>query len=256
MGDIQTDINRKICELLNGIDSLFQDTNELAYITLQQKNERQIRDKVAYELQKYLDSKDNGTYIVRCEWPSSSDGKNLDYKDSGLSGRKAVDMAILKMNDNRTDYDKVVALVEFKSQSFLNDETWPVESFKDDVEKMARFTKLPRRNNQGDLRIQDADLYFIMGVSSHNKRNCPEYASAVAYKDILDLPESSLDCRKSQLFNEQNPQVYVDKMKSFAQKFVLNGNPATTITETKPIGSSFEYNLYQTFIVWGPYKAQ
>ena len=129
-------LEQQIAEILinNNIATLFHE-NELVYISLQQKNERQVRDKVAWELQKRLDHRFGvGALMVRCEWPSIHDEHNLDYqsakgiidvsneddevqckKECTLNGRKAVDIAVLLMSKDKKDYEEVIALIEFKS---------------------------------------------------------------------------------------------------------------------------------------------
>lgn len=154
-------IKDKLEELLQNVPNYFEE-NELAYITLQQKVERQIRDKIAWKLQKAADNKYGvGQLLVRCEWPSSYDENKLDYTGvPGISGRSAVDIAVLKMNDDRTDYDEVLALIEFKHHAFLNKETMFYGEFNKDVAKMKKIASLPRKNSPQDLRIRQADLYF------------------------------------------------------------------------------------------------
>ena len=113
----------------NNIAVLFA-PGELAFLTLQQKNERQIRDKVAWVLQQRLDNKfGKGRFMARCEWPNDVDSKNLDYSKARplkhsdpkeakqLKGRSAVDLAILEMDKSRTDYKEVIALIEFNLNS-------------------------------------------------------------------------------------------------------------------------------------------
>jgi len=186
-GTINNFIDEQLRSIIKDIPSLFE-PDELAYISLQQKNERQIRDKVAYRLQQNLDKEYGfGQYLVRCEWPSYFDEQELDYSQSNnfgkeISGRTAVDMAILKMNELGNGYDEVIALVEFKAHCFLNYEKWPYEEFAEDVAKMYSFTNL-------NTKIQNADLYFIMLTSSigSDGANLDKFGSAIAYQDIFAL---------------------------------------------------------------------
>lgn len=263
----------------NNISDLFE-CNELAYITLQQKNERQVRDKVAWKLQKRLDYRFGvGTFMVRCEWPSIYDEHNLDYqsakgivyaenkcdevpckKECTLNGRKAVDIAVLLMSDDRKDYKEVIALIEFKSHLFLNKDGWVKKEFPKDVYKMRAFTQLSRVNNPQDKRIKNADLYFVYIMNSHERSDIDEYASAVAYKDTLDLH------RKNSTSNQTTPILcsdvnyqpkldgeFNDIIKSISTKTKVNTYQRSNINL---LGSSFIHPLFCTCMVWGPYKGQ
>ena len=276
---IKQKIFDELKDILSNIPALFQ-PDELAYLTLQQKNERQIRDKVAWELQKrldkqYFDSK-GPKLIVRCEWPSAVDAKNLCYQCSGLSGRSAVDLAVLLMNDNRTDYEKVVALIEFKADSFLNNEDWPYIAFAEDVEKMQKFTSLIRKNNSNDLRISDSDLYFVFLLSSHDHNNDDSYASAVTYKNILDKGAKRSSLSAPHLYDENNPVPFINARDNFFEGFVDFTKIPTWIGKRIPLprqikynkvyplfkfgihklGYTFGYKMYLTGFLWGPYLAK
>jgi len=277
--NLRNAIQDSLKELLGRVTDLFS-KDELAYISLQQSNECQIRDKIAFYLQKNLDSWYPGECVVRCEWPSAEDMHKLDYLESRISQRSTVDMAVLKMNDDKTDYVEVLALVEFKTHLFLNREKWPYEEFTKDVYKMKMITQLPRNRNEGDCRIKNADLYFVMGNTSHdygNKGDFSRYASAVACRDVLDLQEGNKSRRLAILFDRNDPDIYKEELMRFWEGFctmhfdfggteqrvntpytmeycgVKRQNVPERIIQR--IGSSFGYNMYQTFLVWGPYRA-
>lgn len=241
-------IEKKLKELLGNVPNYFEE-NELAYITLQQKVERQIRDKIAWKLQKAADNKYGvGQLLVRCEWPSSYDSQKLDYQNiSGISGRSAVDIAVLKMNDDRTDYDEVLALIEFKHHAFLNKETWPYDEFEKDVNKMETMALLPRKNQSQDLRIQQADLYFIMLTTSHQQNNGNKYASAVVYKNILDgIPKS----KTPTLYDPTNTGQYIYEIKAFWKGFKNKGLLLeSTELPMQNIGTSFGYDMWFTGLI-------
>lgn len=257
-------IKDRLKELLGNVPNYFEE-NELAYITLQQKVERQIRDKIAWKLQKEADKKYGvGQLLVRCEWPSSYDSQKLDYQNiSGIIGRSAVDIAVLKMNDDRTDYDKVLALIEFKHHAFLNKETWPFKEFDKDVEKMETMAQLPRKNQSQNLslRKQQADLYFIMLTTSHQQNNGDKYASAVTYKDILDKGPKATTYHPT-LYNPTNPGLYTTNLRTFWGNFStvyqqkhqqVQQINTSTLLPMQNIGSSFGYDMWFTGLIFGPF---
>lgn len=271
-------LEQQIAEILinNSIATLFHE-NELVYITLQQKNERQIRDKVAWELQKRLDHRFGvGTLMVRCEWPSIYDEHNFDYqsakeiidagiqdnevpckKDCTLNGRKAVDIAVLRMSDDRKDYKEVIALIEFKSHLFLNKDGWVKNEFLNDVNKMRAFTRLSRKNNAQDKRIKNADLYFVYIMNSHERSNIDEYASAVGYKQTLDLHRNHSTSRHTPILcSDANYQQGLDKEFNDIISSVKTTKKRNTFhrSKTNLLGVSFAHPLFCTCMIWGPYK--
>ena len=253
----------------NNVADLF-DPGELAFLTLQQKNERQIRDKVAWELQQRLDKKYGaGEYMARCEWPNDVDSKKLDYNKARplkysnpkgglkvLKGRSAVDLAILKMNSNRDDYDEVVALIEFKSHLFLNGDGWAKGEFKKDVSKMKALSGLSRIGIQADKRIYNADLYFIYIMNSHERSNILQYTSAVGYWDTtLKLHNTnSRSKQKPILCTDSNYQKDLDAEFCNIISAVNVPNNSYQRSATCPIGTSFKHPLQCTCMIWGPYK--
>lgn len=272
-------VKANLKELLGRVTDLFS-KDELAYISLQQNNKSQIRDKIAFYLQKTMDSSYPGECIVRCEWPSLEDMRKLDYLDSKISHRSTVDIAVLKMNDEKTDYVEVLALMEFKTHMFLNREKWPYEDFSRDVNKMKMITQLPRNFAEGDFRIKNADLYFVMGNTSHDNRDKGKflrYPSAIAYRDILGLSDDKKSRRTAILYDREKPDIYKDELMRFwegfcTMRFDFGGTEQRVDTPytmeycgvkcqevperiIQRIGSSFGYNMYQTFLVWGPYRA-
>lgn len=240
----------------NNIADLFH-KDELAYLTLQQKNERQIRDKVAWVLQQRLDQKYGaGKYMARCEWPSKVDADKLDYPKQSivLKGRSAVDLAILKMDTNRDDYYRVVALIEFKSHLFLNGDGWAKEEFKKDVSKMNALKGLSRKGNQADKRIDNADLYFIYIMNSHERSDIQHYTSAVGYRDTLKLHNTkSRSKQKPILCTDSNYQKDLDVEFSDIISAVNVPNNSYQRSATRPIGTSFMHPLQCTCMIWGPY---
>lgn len=267
-------IKSELSSLANTISKSFQQ-DELAYLVLQQKIERPIRDKIAWELQKALDQKyGQGELMVRCEWPSWYDEQNLDYSNSQISARSAVDIAILKMNQSRDDYEEILALIEFKHHAFLNTETWPYESFIDDVSKMYKMTQISRKGNVSDKRINNADMYFVMLITSHNQQNCNAFGSAVVYWNLLHACQKR-GKNKAILYNDPS---YVHNLREFWKGFfnlnfqckytsgqtiaaksttsiAYNNTAAPSVQqpEIQHLGSSFNYDMYLSCMIWGPY---
>lgn len=262
-------VNKNVADLF--------DRGELAFLTLQQKNERQIRDKVAWELQQRLDKRyGKEVLMVRCEWPNDVDAKKLDYNKARplkysdpkgglreLKGRSAVDLAVLRMNHpNRDDYYEVIALIELKSHLFLTGETWAQDQFNKDVEKMVAISELDRKGKQADKRIDNADLYFIYIMNSHvtaNKTN--RYASAVGYKNQLDMHgKSSAAKAPILLFDEGGYQKALAKEfnRIITSKVIITNanNQYCQPLQSYQIGTSFGHPLYYTCMLWGPYKGK
>ena len=101
---VQNFIKQTISSLLSNLNSCFPN-GELAYYSLQGKNELQIRDKIAWELQKKLDTWKGARnqYIVRREW--------------GPFDRAKCDLAVLEVDTTNTNKSELVALFEFKSHA-------------------------------------------------------------------------------------------------------------------------------------------
>lgn len=241
----------------NNIADLFK-KDELAYLTLQQKNERQIRDKVAWELQKRLDKEyGRGAYMARCEWPSKVDADKLTYpkQSNVLNGRSAVDLAILRMNKKKDDYVEVIALIEFKSHLFLNGDGWAKGEFMKDVSKMKALSGLSRKGNQADKRIDNADLYFIYIMNSHEKSNIQQYTSAVGYWDTLKLHNNpkSHSKHKPILCTDSNYQKDLDAEFCNIISAVNVPNNSYQRSATRPIGTSFMHPIQCTCMIWGPF---
>jgi hypothetical protein len=134
-------IKNTLPTLLNNLTTLFA-PNELAYLSIQGKNELQIRDKVAWNLQVALDKQfGQGEYLVCHEWAKQ--------------GRSKVDMAVLDDNGHP------IALFEFKAHYLLNDETYMYAEFVKDTNKMYGLCM----NNE------DINMYFIFiqNVPSPNR---------------------------------------------------------------------------------------
>lgn len=232
-------VQKKISELtktiLSSIPSFFEQ-NELAYITLQSKNELQIRDKFAWKMQCELDKLYGfGSYVVRREWSKQG------------SGRKKVDLAILEMNDNG-DMLSIIALMEFKAHYCLKKEKWPMNEFPEDVSKMKNMIKNYSKSN--------IDLYFIFLQTSIGKKH-NFFKEVVTYKKEYD----SNNCK---IYTQGNINNYTNEMKKYWDdmfytnpkiSFISKTNIKKSVPIIAPIGISFGYDFYISSMIWGPVKA-
>ena len=252
---IQSFIQNEISSLMSNLNSMFPN-DELAYYSLQGKNELQIRDKVAWELQQRIDNKfGQNKFIVRREW--------------SMKGRSKFDMAVLEVDPNNTDKSEPVALLEFKAQSFVNKEDWFYGSFYLDVKNMWGFCS----------KRKDVDMYFIFLHSTQSQNHTAGgYGDAVTYKEILDHKNTllsmspSLISKVSSVWNGfYNNGVIQSSMfskngnlkKHFNIKGTGVGNPPLinyNVKYTAPtpkflsFGKSFGYEWLVAPMIWGPFK--
>ena len=224
-------IQKKISELTETILKsmpFFFESNELAYITLQSKNELQIRDKFAWKMQCELDKLYGfGSYVVRREWSKQ--------------GRWKVDIAILKMNDDG-EMASVIALMEFKAHHCLNKEQWPKKAFPKDVKKMCTF-----------IECNDVDLYFIFLHTSIGKNN--SFPDFVTYKNFYKNCSVYKGITDKQYIKDMTQ--YWDDMFYTNPKisFISKTNIKKSVPIIAPIGISFGYDFYISSMIWGPVKA-
>lgn len=276
---VQNFITQTINSLLSKLRQLFPN-GELAYYSLQGKNELQIRDRVAWELQQALDTWQNSTnrYIVRREW--------------GPYNRTKCDLAVLEVDPMDTNRSELVALFEFKACQFVNDEKWLKPEFFKDTYKMYNMCSSQKGNN-------DVDMYFIFLHSCQSDKQVNSgFRDAVAYVDILNdtktltLKSHSMNDITSKMqtiwrefFNTNNEILYAliksgkkvhsqfkfsqkdspaeKKAKTLLRSYLkrmgnLYSYPTTNISFPNPIpqhvGSSFGYDWYVAPFIWGPYK--
>lgn len=162
---MKTFIHDTLQHLLNTLEEGF-DTNELAYLSAQGKNELQIRDKIAWRLHNIIESEfgANSKYVVRREWtPNGRDNR--------------VDLAVLELDDSTNQVKRAIALIEFKAQSIVKHEKWYLDQFKHDVDKMKSM-----RSNIACC--HDADLYFVFLVTGQ-ERKAETYLPALGFAIYL-----------------------------------------------------------------------
>lgn len=242
----RTLIKNTLANSLNNLTTLFA-PNELAYLSIQGKNELQIRDKVAWNLQVALDKRfGQGKYLVCHEWAKQ--------------GRSKVDMAVLDDNGHP------IALFEFKAHYLLNDETYMYAEFVKDTNKMYGFC-----NNE------DIDMYFIFiqnvpsptlplgGVLQHimpasyagrlnNTRHSFIYTGSttgVVQNQIQTIWNGFYN------YNHKNfPNPYSSKNNLAGLHFFApqpNSIPQFNINQLQNIGSIYGCPCYIAPLIWGPY---
>lgn len=131
--------------------------NEMAFLALQGKIELQLRDKIAWELEK------EGSYYIKKE-----------YSPSESEGRQKVDLAILSKEDL-----KPVCLIEFKAHSSANKETEYGKRCENDCDKMKEMSKEANAN---------PDKFFVFFQSSHEKEdldNITRHSNLIAYVNYI-----------------------------------------------------------------------
>ena len=230
-------IKNRLQILLNGISDFFE-PNELAYYSAQCKNEQQIRDKTAWKLHNAItqDKEYGDRFVVRREWAPE------DHRES------RVDLAILEMDANRENVEKVIALIEFKAHSIARPEpSFYCSEFKRDVEKML---KLKDKVNM----CRSAELYFVY-LETGQDRIADKYQSILGFSQYQT--SKCVYCRKDQ------DMLYLDAVKSHWEAFnkgkyevKYEGKRLQPISIPDPkaikIGEAFGYTQYVSPLVIGP----
>lgn len=132
------------------------DKNELAFLALQGKIELQLRDKIAWYIEKQY-SKD---YLVKREF--------------GPSGREKCDLAILKK-----DTKSPVCLIEFKAHSSAKFENhYATKECVHDCKKMIKISE----DTRADTNLQ---MLFIFFQTHHKGEMNDDYNGIIAYYDTV-----------------------------------------------------------------------
>ena len=245
----RTLIKNTLPTLLNNLTPLF-DPNELAYLSIQGKNELQIRDKVAWNLQVALDKQfGQGEYLVCHEWGPKQ-------------GRSKVDMAVL---DGKNGHP--IALFEFKAHYLLNDETYMYAEFVKDTNKMYGLCM----NNA------DTDMYFIFiqnvpsptlpvgGVLQHimpasyagrlnNTRHSFIYTGSntgVVQNQIQIVWDGFYNYNQNNFPNPNSKKNNLEGLDFYAPQ--PNSIPQFNINQLQNIGSIYGCPCYIAPLIWGPY---
>ena len=230
-------IKNQLQDLLNRIPYYFE-PNELAYYSAHCKNEQPIRDKIAWQLHKAItqDKEYGDRFVVRREWASDN------HRES------RVDLAILEMDANRENVERVIALIEFKAHSIARPEqSFYCSEFKRDVEKMLKL------KDKVDM-CKSAELYFVF-LETGQDRISDKYQSILAFSQYQT--SKCVYCR-----NDQD-MLYLDAVKSHWDafnkgKYVVEyeGKRIQPISIPDPkaidIGVAFGYTQYVSPLVIGP----
>lgn len=222
---MKTLIFNQLHEMLESLKDGF-DGDELAYLSSQTKNEQPIRDKIAWRLHQIISAQDpnNDKYIVRREWaPKGS--------------HRRVDLAILQMDDAKENVERVLALIEFKVQSIARKESWYIDEFKHDIQKMRDFV-------DNDVTCKDADLYFVF-LETMQDRKADKFKSELAYAKYQT---------KSVRYYQGNSDL--SDITSFWSDFLVAHDKHIDMPEPKAvyIGEAFGYKQYVIPLVIGPFK--
>ena len=242
-------IQNTLPNLLNKLTSLFA-PNELAYLSIQGKNEIQIRDKVAWHLQVAIDNHfGQGNYVVCHEWGPEK-------------GRSKVDLAVL---DNQ---GKPIVLFEFKSHYLLNNEKYMYAEFVKDSNKMYQFC-----NGNSDIHMY---FIFLQNVPSPIQRpvgGVLQYVMPTSYAGRLDnltqayvYTGTNAHQIQTQIqtiwsgfgsYNSTNfPNPYSKKKNLSGLHFFApqsNSIPQFNISQLQNIGNSYGCPCYIAPFIWGPY---
>lgn len=238
------EIVRNLIEItLEEINGGFE-KNELAFLSMEGKNEGQIRDKIAWRLHRLLEQSYPGQYLVIKEW-----------KPEVKWNRERIDLAILKMQSGDSAY--VVAMIEFKAQSIVRQEKWYLEEFAHDVVKMCKFA------HQDKLAI-DADLYFVFletgqGANDTGKPYSQMLASLKYTSNTQYGTPEQLHSEIKKHF-EQFPslagQTFEQRYNKTYYGFTLQENVPTNINtfEVQPLGIIHNFTCCLGAFIWGPAK--
>ena len=224
---IQSFIQTEISYLMNNLNKLFP-KDELAYFSLQGKNELQIRDKVAWELQ----------------------------------------TKVLEVDPNNTDKSEPVAILEFKAQSFVNKEDWFFGSFYLDVKNMWAFCAggkevdmyfifLHSTQNQKHVSGGYGDAITYKDIFDHKNTFLSTDPSLHTVTSTIWNGFYSNAVIKNSLFTTKG------YLKKHFHNATSVGNPPqinynVKFAVPKPVfqsvGKSFGYEWFVAPMIWGPFK--
>jgi len=260
--ELKTITRETLNNILNTIVS--EDANcfekgELAYIMLQEKAERQIRDKVAWKLQQLLYKKDD-RLLVCMEWCPT------DWKTTDSSNKPRVDLAVLYLNDDKINYVDVLAMVEFKYYALLTDseKTDKTDNFTNDILKMKEIANLPSK----DSRYSESDIYYVVLQGNYKVLQGNHQCDSYSKKRLLYAPAIKYEYSNSQ-YNKVNKDSSHDFGRLVYECFdkYYNNTMGCEITTSEDlskkgrkkrypvvqVGESLGYSLQMSMMVWGPF---
>ena len=237
----QKDIKGLLDQLLRNITEGFA-PNELAYLSIQGKNELQIRDKIAWRMHQALQEMGAKHVVVRREW-------------SPIEGsRDRVDLAILQLDSSNLKVEQCLALIEFKAQSLVRPERWYIDEFVKDIAKMKHIC-------DEDCACTNADLYFVF---LHSAQSSFKKAFAVAQAARL-YANSKTTCCMSENDNNCIGAMHSEWKKFFAPD--VNGHYGKSdhlLSQPKQLaplpilqclGEAYDVQCYIAPMTWGPQKS-
>lgn len=228
-----------IKEALKGFDG-----DELAYLSIQCKNELQIRDKIAWLMHKKIGNK----YVIRREFAPNNTSK------------EKVDLAIIELDDSKTEIKEVVALIEFKAHSIARPEKWYVDEFVHDIEKMENIVEKDK------TKYKNTDLYFVLfeTIQGHRPIN-DKYKHTLGFNIYVNektkfYSDYDSDCELSEkLITEDFREFTKTEIKGHYKKqdhvLILKKNLNITKLSIIPIGEAFGYKEYVAPLILGPIKS-
>ncbi len=232
-------LSSTIEKAINGFEA-----DELAYLSVQCKNELQIRDKIAWLIHKDIGNK----YVIRREFAPDNTSK------------QRIDLAVFELNESKTEIKEVVALIEFKAHSIARPEKWYVDEFVHDIEKMKQIVEKDKKT------YKNTDLYFVLleTIQGH-KPNDGKYKHTLGFNiyvnektkfysnydsddDLSDnlIKEDFVEFTKQEIIGHYKKNDHVLKL---AKKFSI---PKLSII---PIGEAFGYKEYVAPLILGPIKS-
>lgn len=232
--------------ILNNLTNFFA-PNELAYLSIQGKNEIQIRDKVAWYLQVAIDNQfGQGNYVVCHEWGPEK-------------GRSKVDLAVL---DNQ---GKPIVLFEFKSHYLLNNEKYMYAEFVKDSNKMYQFCNDNPNIHMYFIFLQNVPspiqrpvggvLKYVMPTSYTGRLN--KLKQAYVYPGANNRIQQHIQGIWND-FYDYNQNKFTSAMKRDLKgrhffKPQSNSVPQFNISQLQNIGNSYGCPCYIAPFIWGPY---
>ena len=237
--------NKWLPYILNNLTNFFA-PNELAYLSIQGKNEIQIRDKVAWYLQGAIDDQfGQGNYVVCHEWGPKK-------------GRSKVDLAVL---DNQ-GYPRV--LFEFKSHYLLNNEKYMYAEFVKDTNKMFKLCKQDDKIDMYFIFLQNVPsptqrpvggvLKNVMPTSYAGRLN--NLKQAHVYTETNDglIPHIKGIWNDFYVYNEDKFTSAMKRDLKDRHFFAPQSNSVPQFTiQLQDIGKSYGCPCYIAPFIWGPY---
>lgn len=240
---MDNDIKIKIRELLSSIISqitTYYDKDELAFLSFEEKIERTLRDKIAWKLQLKLDELHHigyltYKYLVRMEW--------TPYIDDLKLKKRKVDMAVLRQNNDCTDYIECIAMFEFKAHSLQKPESFVKDEYAKDSQKLRDFSHASELKNAN---VQP-DLYFIFFQQLHLQliekyQNACTYLAAINSCFRIPMKKGT-----TKILNKEEE---IEKMHKYWHDIFGCSNQDDYQVYESCLGEYFDHSSYLETVVW------